>query len=274
MSLDPRPKSSQSLPCLAPRCVVTFPNVERALDRVYLGVVTPMANEAATAVEFVRQVLLHCGAAAKVTFFAIVDPISTDDTRRLLEDYARREPRLHVVWAPENHCAVDAYVRGYREALAAGCDWILEIDAGFSHLPEQIPAFLAILEGHDCVFGSRFCPSGAIEDTPLGRRILSRGGTWLANAVLGTRLSDMTSGFELFSNPALTRVLARGIRSRAHFFQTEIRAYCHGFAIAEVPIRYRSPSPRLKIGAILDAFRQLARLAMMRLGGSLYLKRC
>ena len=110
------------------------------------------------------------------------------------------EPRLRVVWAPENQCVVDAYVRGYREALIAGVDWILEIDAGFSHQPQDIPQFFdTMLQGYDCVFGSRFMPGGRFSGGSLKRYLISRGGSVLANLVLGTKETDMTSGFELFS---------------------------------------------------------------------------
>ena len=79
--------------------------------------------------------------------------------------------------------------------------------------------------GNDCVFGSRFTQGAANLGTPW-RRTVSRGGTLLTNLLLGTRLTDMTSGFELFTRDALEHVLARGIRSRGPFFQTEIKAHC------------------------------------------------
>ncbi len=170
----------------------------------------------------------------------------------------------------ENRCVVDAYVRGYREALAAGCDWILEIDAGFSHDPEDIPAFLEWMSrGYDCVFGSRFMEGGCISEGSLKRYLVSKGGTILTNLLIGTRLRDMTSGFELFSRSALEMVLARGIQSRAHFFQTEIKVLCRNLRIVEVPIHYRMPSPRLRGSAIGESFRQLWRLFKLRLSGGL-----
>jgi len=106
------------------------------ISDVHVGIVCPMANEGDDAVRFVRASLSQCSTCRKVTFFAILDTVTTDNSVELLRAYARQESRLRVVWAPENHSVVDAYVRGYREALASGCDWILEIDAGFSHRPE------------------------------------------------------------------------------------------------------------------------------------------
>ena len=238
----------------------------------HLGIVCPMANERETAVRFITSLLRQCDAqdVAPVTLFVVIDRKSTDGTRDLLEALRQREPRLCIVWAPENRCVVDAYVRGYREAIAAGCDWILEIDAGYSHQPEDLPAFLEkMVEGYDCVFGSRFCEGGQVSETPWKRRVISQGGTLLANLLLGTRLRDMTSGYELFSRPVLQQVLARGIHSRGHFFQTEIKAYCRKFKVAEVPIHYRAASNSVNMRVLNDAFANLWRLFRLRLAGKL-----
>jgi dolichol-phosphate mannosyltransferase len=229
-----------------------------------------MANEGAQATAFVTAVLQQCSGFAAVRFFAVLDNATRDNSLQSLRDMAAGEPRLSVVWAPENRGVVDAYVRGYREALAAGCDWILEIDAGFSHQPEDIPQFFdEMLKGADCVFGSRFLQDSRISDPSLKRYLVSRGGTLLSNLLLGTSLADMTSGFELFSRQTLQMVLDRGIQSRAHFFQTEIKVYCRNLRLVEVPIHYRAPSPRLGSSAVKEAFRQLWRLFKLRRQGKL-----
>ncbi|HKC63017.1 MAG TPA: glycosyltransferase, partial [Pyrinomonadaceae bacterium] len=179
-------------------------------------------------------------------------------------------PELVVVWSPENMSVVDAYVRGYREAIGAGCDWILEMDAGFSHQPSDIPQFFDhMLEGYDCVFGSRFCKGGAVTESSAKREIISRGGTLLANLLLGTKLKDMTSGFEMFTRSALSEILKKGIRSRGPFFQTEIKAYCRRLSIIEVPIQYRVASHPISNTAIKDSFSNLWRLFRLRLQGQL-----
>jgi dolichol-phosphate mannosyltransferase len=226
-----------------------------------------MANERDTAEAFVREVLAACEPFRfrSVTFFAVLDRVSRDGTLDLLKDLEATTPQLRVVWAPENRCVVDAYLRGYREALDAGCDWVLEIDAGFSHQPADVPRFFEKMsEGFDCVFGSRFCPGGSITESPLKRKLVSRGGTLLTNLLLGTRLTDMTSGFELFSRAALQQVLRRGVNSRGHFFQTEIKAHCHGLRVAEVPIHYRAASDSVNNKVLKDAFVNLWRLFRAR----------
>ena len=246
--------------------------VRARLAGISLGVVCPMANEQAHAVAFVEAVLEECVAwpFESVTFFAVLDEVSKDGTRRLLTDLARERPELKVVWAPENRSVVDAYLRGYREALAAGSKWILEIDAGFSHRPTDIPRFFTRMsEGYDCVFGSRFGAGGVIVDSSPRRKLISRGGSVLADALLGLHLTDATSGFELFRADVLTEVLARGIRSRGPFFQTEMKAYCRNRLVAEVPIEYRGASHTVGSTAIKDALRNLARLTVLRARGRL-----
>jgi dolichol-phosphate mannosyltransferase len=156
-------------------------------------------------------------------------------------------------------------MRGYDAAIAGGHDYILEMDAGFSHRPADLPAFFrAMDEGYDCVFGSRFIPGGNIVNTPWHRRFISRGGSILANLLLGTRLYDMTSGFELFSRRALTEILEQGIHSHAHFFQTEIKFHARRMRIVEVPIQYSATSPSVGSSSLLDAFWNLFRLVRLR----------
>jgi dolichol-phosphate mannosyltransferase len=240
------------------------------IGEVNLGIVCPMANERERAVEFVNSVLAQCNGFKRVTFFAVLDNASIDGTIELLKEFESQQPQLKVVWSPENKCLVDAYVRGYREALNNNCDWVLEIDASFSHQPSEIPQFFdKMLEGYDCVFGSRFCKGGTMSESSLKRRIISRGGTILANILLGTKLKDMTSGFEMFTRPALEMVLSKGIKSKAHFFQTEIKAYCRKLRVTEVPISYRAPSAGVNKAVLKDAFSNLFRLFRMRLSGNL-----
>lgn len=242
------------------------------LSDIKLGIVCPMANEEMSAVPFVNAVLEQCLSRGfkSINFFVVLDRVSRDKTRGLLDELARERPELQVVWSPENRSVVDAYVRGYREAFNAGCDWILEIDAGFSHQPSDIPQFFdKMVEGYDCVFGSRFCAGGTVSDSSTKREFISRGGTILANLLLGTKLKDMTSGFEMFTRGALQEILKRGIKSRGPFFQTEIKAYCRNLRITEVPIQYRAASHNVGNQALKDSFSNLWRLFRLRLQGQL-----
>jgi dolichol-phosphate mannosyltransferase len=223
-----------------------------------LAVVTPLANERGVIDDLVARVMKQLGPSDRM--FCVFDRVSTDGSLERARELAVSEPRLTVVWAPENTCVVDAYFRGYREALAGGFDWILEMDGGLSHLPEEIPKFIeAMRAGYDFAGGSRFMEGGAFSG-PLFRRIVSRGGTILANLLLGTRMRDMTSGFECFTHAALSRVVAMGVRSRAHFFQTEIRYAMHALRWTEIPIHYGCPSQSVGKASLTEAFGTLWKL--------------
>jgi dolichol-phosphate mannosyltransferase len=243
-------------------------NSERINFSSSIAIVCPMANEGEGAIAFVDAVLAQCQHVRQKTFIAVIDRATTDNTLDILRRHAETTPELKVIWAPENRGVVDAYVRGYREALAVGSDWILEIDAGFSHRPEDIPTlFSKMEEGYDCVFGSRFCPGGSIRESSKKRYWVSWGGTALTNLLLGTKLHDMTSGFQLFKREALQEILDRGIESRGPFFQTEMKTYARRMKVAEVPIQYRGASHRVGSKQINDAFKNLLRLFNMRLAG-------
>lgn len=241
-----------------------------AADR-RVAIVCPMANEASTAERFVRALLATAGEVFdEACLIVVLDRASTDGTRALLEALAAWEPRLRVVWAPENRSVVDAYRRAYAEGLATGLPWILEIDAGFSHDPGDLRRFAPAMTAEtDCVFGSRFCPGGRITDSPLRRRLISWGGTKLTNLLIGTRLRDMTSGYQLFRRAALERILARGLRSKGPFFQTEMKIHARSMRVREVPIHYRSASHGVGRRALGDSLARLAELTLARLAGTL-----
>lgn len=229
-----------------------------------MAIVTPLANEEEIVPEFLSRVMAQISQRDRV--LCIVDNASKDGTRSAVEKFsAEVDTRAICIWAPENRCVVDAYFRGYRAALALGAEWILEMDGGFSHLPEEIPRFVeAMGNGAEFAAGSRFMRGSNYHSSRLGRWLTSRGGTILANLMLGTRMKDMTSGFECFSRPALEAVLATGVRSKAHFFQTEIRYMMHQFKWVEVPISYSCPSKSLGGDSIQDALKCLWALRRQR----------
>jgi dolichol-phosphate mannosyltransferase len=240
----------------------------RNLSDLSLAIVCPMANEGERSVDFVNAVLAQCSEFRSRKFLVVLDRANKDNTLDLMREHATTTPDLVVVWAPENRGPVDAYVRGYREALALNPDWILEIDAGFSHQPSDIPVlFRKMQEGYDCVFGSRFTEGGSISDSSRKRYWISWGGTLLTNVLLGTKLRDMTSGFQLFTRDALQMIVDRGIHSRGPFFQTEMKTYARKMKIAEAPIQYRAASHNVGNKQIKDAFSNLWRLFTMRLAG-------
>lgn len=229
-------------------------------SQIDLGIVCPMANERENAESFTKDVLNACEPYQfkNIRFHAILDNVSKDGTVDIMRNLAERDPRVNMVWAPENRCVVDAYVKGYQTCLDAGHDWILEIDAGYSHRPEDISRFFdKMMEGNDCVFATRYAKGGRMTKIHPINYFISRGGTLLAKIVLGAKLSDMTTGFELFSAKALRSILDQGLISKGSFFQTELKAHAHTFKIDEVGIVYHPTPSRVRASEIKDSLTSL-----------------
>ncbi|MCX6180926.1 MAG: glycosyltransferase [Bacteroidetes bacterium] len=232
------------------------------------ALVIPVANEEQDFKPFIEAINLVINVLNPGNVYLVVDNASKDRTLELCQETAKNDPRYVTVWAPENRNVVDAYIKGLRVAYEAGHDIIIEMDAGLSHDPRAIPMFLRVLnEGNECAFGSRFMNGGSMGDSPFKRRLLSKTGTVLANLLLGTRLYDMTSGFQGFHRDVVGRIIEYPMKSKAHFYQTELRYLLRKRRIFEVPIHYQAPSPRVSKNAIKNAYQTLFYYFFLRLSG-------
>ncbi len=230
-------------------------DIEPSVHSELLGVVSPLANEESSISIFLEQVLQQIG--LRHRFFPVLDNASKDATRSIIETKAKSESRIQLVWAPENRCVVDAYFAGYRAALEAGCDWILEMDGGFSHLPSEIPRFLSTIHPEiDYVGGSRFLPHGS-HGGPWKRFLISWGGAKLASIVLDCKMTDLTGGFQLYRRPLLEAIVRDGVMSKANFFQTEIRYRAYHWRWKEVPINYGRTTSIVPASNIREALKHL-----------------
>ena len=229
----------------------------------------PMANEELDFKPFIEMVNFVINELNPGNVYFIIDKVSTDRTLELCQELSKKDPRYVTVWAPENKNVVDAYIKGLQVAYEAGHELIIEMDAGLSHDPRAIPMFLRVLnEGNECAFGSRFINGGSMGDSPFKRRMLSKVGTILANTLLGTRLHDMTSGYQGFHRDVVEKIIHHPFKSKAHFYQTELRYLLRKRRIFEVPIHYQAPSPRVSKNAIKNAYQTLFYYFIQRLIGN------
>lgn len=134
-----------------------------------------------------------------------------------------------------------AYIAGFRHALAGGAERVVEMDADLSHDPARLPALLAASEEADVVLGSRYVPGGGVVDWSLPRRIISRGGGIYARLVLGLPQHDLTGGYKCIRREVLETIDLDDVRGQGYVFQIEItyRAVRAGFRVVEVPIVFR-----------------------------------
>jgi len=218
------------------------------------AVIIPMANESADFKDLSSVLTFVLDKLESGKVYYIVDNASKDNTKKLCEELSLKDKRFITVYAPENRNVVDAYLAGYRIALSNNHKFIIEMDAGLSHDPRAIPMFLRVLnEGNECAFGSRNINGGSNADSPFKRRFISTFGTHLANIFLGTRMSDMTSGYQGFHSNVVKSFLEYGLKSKAHFYQTELRYLLRNTRYKEVPIHYRAPSPSVSEKAMKNS---------------------
>lgn len=218
------------------------------------ALVIPMANEEKDFDVFISELKKVLDRLQSGKAYFVVDKASKDRTLEMCQNLSQSDKRFETVWAPENKNVVDAYIRGYCEAFKNKHEFIIEMDGGMSHDPKSIPMFLRVLnEGNECAFGSRFINGGSMGNSPFMRRTLSKTGTVLSNILLGTKMYDMTSGFQGFHSKVVGELLNYQLLSKAHFYQTEVRYLLRKKRFAEIPIHYQAPSPSVSNKAIFNS---------------------
>ncbi len=218
----------------------------------------PVANEEATMGKVIDSILSL--PYDNLFLYPVIDSYSKDRTEEIIRSY-EHTGRVKCIFYKESRGVISCYLEGYRQALRDGAECVLEMDGGGSHQPDEIPQFIEKLEeGYDCVWGSRFTKGGEMSHQPLYRRVLSSGGTILANIVLGTKLKDMTSGFEGFQAHVLESMNLDAFLSTGHMYQTEMRYYCRGLHCVEVPIHYIGGDSSLKLRSVTEALAILFKL--------------
>lgn len=221
-------------------------------------IVMPVANEEKTMASVIEEILALNY--KELYLYPVIDSYSKDGTEAIIRQYERTD-RVKCIFYKESTGVISCYLEGFRQALRDGAEFIIEMDGGGSHAPSEIPQFIEKLnEGYDCVWGSRFVDGGDISNHPLYRRLLSSGGTILANLVLGTKLKDMTSGFEGFTREVLEKFDFTKFLSTGHMYQTEMRYYCRKYNTIEVPIHYIGGTSSLKLKSVFEAISILFKL--------------
>ena len=219
----------------------------------------PVANEESTMGQILDEILEL--PYDNLYIYPVVDSYSKDRTEEIIREREKISDKVKCIFYQESTGVISCYLEGFRQALAEGAERILEMDGGGSHKPAEIPQFLEKMEeGYDCVWGSRFMEGGSMREQPLYRRILSQGGTFLPNLVLGTRLKDMTSGFEGFQREVLESMNLDRFLSTGHMYQTEMRFYCRNLRTIEVPIHYVGTASSLKGSSVTEALKLLFQL--------------
>jgi dolichol-phosphate mannosyltransferase len=200
--------------------------------------VIPTYNERENLEAIVKAVL----AADPNTEVLIVDDNSPDGTGQIADELSGSSSRIHVLHRGAKEGIGPAYKDGFRRALELGADLVVQMDADFSHSPEDLPRFFEAAGDHDVILGSRYVEGITVVNWPMERLMLSYFGNRYARKVLGgVAIEDLTGGFKCWRREVLEAIDLKAVRSNGYAFQIEMsyRAWRMGYRLKEIPIIFR-----------------------------------
>jgi dolichol-phosphate mannosyltransferase len=199
----------------------------------------------------------------------IVDDNSPDGTGEIADRLALNSKKISVLHRKGKEGLGAAYIAGFKYAIEAGYDFIVEMDADGSHRSQDLPKLLAVCENNDLVIGSRYVRGGKTMNWPLHRQWLSRGGNLYAKLMLGSKLNDMTAGFRVFRVSFLESMDLDSINARGYSFQIEMayRTIRSGAKAVEVPIVFierEIGESKMSTSIVLEALLLMTKLGLKR----------
>jgi dolichol-phosphate mannosyltransferase len=218
---------------------VTDPSASGAEDARKLLVSMATYNEAgnlAALIDTVRQFAPRCS-------ILVIDDNSPDGTGRIADEIRAALPDVHVIHRPGKLGLGTATLAAIRFAIDHQFEYLLNLDADFSHPPRFIPDILKGMADHDVMIGSRYVPGGGVEGGfTLKRRLMSSGINGYARLMLGLTSKDNSGAFRCYRVSKLAEIDLEKIRSRGYSFQEEILYWCKsvGCRIGEAPILFEN----------------------------------
>ncbi|MCF0175391.1 MAG: polyprenol monophosphomannose synthase [Bacteroidales bacterium] len=221
-------------------------------------VIIPTYNEKENIEKIIRAVYaLDCG-----FHILVIEDGSPDGTATIVKKLQTEFPEaLHMIERKGKLGLGTAYITGFKWALEHGYDYIFEMDADFSHNPEDLPRLYAACAegGADLAVGSRYCNGISVINWPIGRVIMSYYASAYVRTVLGMKVYDTTAGFKCYSSRLLSTIDLDKVRMKGYGFQIEMKytAYRLGFKIIEVPIIFvdrKEGTSKMSSGIFGEAF--------------------
>lgn len=200
-------------------------------------VIIPTYNEIENVEKIIRAVFALEGG----YHILIIDDGSPDGTAKAVQKISKEFPdRLFLIERAGKQGLGTAYITGFKWALGKGYDYIFEMDADFSHDPNDLPRLLAACgRGKaDFAIGSRYSDGVSVVNWPIGRIIMSYYASVYTRTVLGTKIKDSTAGFLCYSRKVLEGIDLDAVKMKGYGFQIEMKytAVKKGFKVAEVPV--------------------------------------
>jgi len=205
-------------------------------------VIIPTYNEKENIPRMLDTVMALTPKRGEAFHVLVVDDGSPDGTADLVrEAQARHEGRIHLLERSGKLGLGTAYIAGFKWGLEKGYAYLFEMDADFSHNPNDLERLReACLDGAGVAVGSRYCKGGGVSNWPWHRIAMSYGASLYVNAVLGLGVKDPTAGFKCYRAETLRTIRLDHIHFIGYAFQIEMKYNARklGFPIAEVPITF------------------------------------
>lgn len=171
----------------------------------------------------------------------VIDDGSPDGTANIVKTLQGEfQGSLHLIERKGKLGLGTAYITGFKWAIENGYDYIFEMDADFSHSPNDLPRLYnaCVEQGADLAIGSRYCNGISVINWPIGRVIMSYYASAYVRTVLGMKVYDTTAGFKCYSRSVLETIDFDRIKMKGYGFQIEMKynTFRLGFKIKEVPI--------------------------------------
>lgn len=199
-------------------------------------VIIPTYNEKENAENIVRKVFSLIGD----FHILIIDDGSPDGTAQIIKNLQQEFPeKLHIVERAGKLGLGTAYIAGFKWAIAHNYEYIFEMDADFSHNPDDlIRLFEACYNGADMSIGSRYKTGVNVVNWPMSRVLMSYYASAYVRVVTGMSIRDTTAGFKCYTQKVLRAIDLDNIKMKGYAFQVEMKftAWKLGFKIEEVPI--------------------------------------
>ena len=214
-----------------------FVNIMDDLNKIDSIVIIPTYNEKENAENIIRAVF---GLEKKFSIL-IIDDGSPDGTAQIVKNLQNEfTDRLFLIERKGKLGLGTAYITGFKWAIEKGYDYIFEMDADFSHNPEDLPRLYnaCAVDGNDVAIGSRYVSGVNVVNWPMGRVLMSYFASKYVRLITGMNINDTTAGFKCYRRKVLETINLDKIRFKGYAFQIEMKftAYKYGFKIVEVPI--------------------------------------
>ncbi len=198
------------------------------------AIVIPTYNEMENLGELCQKIFKFLPTAQII----IVDDNSTDGTPEIIKHLSEANPQITYIFRTGEKNFAGSYIDGFKKALTAGANKIIQMDADGSHNPVFLPQIEKELDNYDTVIGSRYVKGGGVRNWSLKRQLISRGGNLVASLSTRLCLNDLTSGYVGWRKEILKKIPFEKIQINGYSFQIDLKHSAHnnGAKIKEIPI--------------------------------------